>query len=421
MSKLRLTVRIAALGALMATAAMPAYAISLPAADEADDTPASAGMRPLPRPVGFGASDLAPELVMRPPLRGTTPVLADPAEETLLAEAPENEPTITADASDETETPTEPTAAHDKVAENDREPVDPFARLHLARIETFSIDTDALDAVRQVKWDDERSVLPGVVDHAALEGFVLSEEHIWRQPLTAVQIASREMRSAIRERLTARYDLQNGEAGDIERLYALADGQAMRDYGAPRPKPVEPAAMKVVEARFEAPVRAPAPAPAPVAPKAADLRSFLNTPDGIAALAKMDAAQISALTEMLRTIEGTGASAKSESPADAPKTVKVPGMPGVPALSFRRTASSPAAETEPRTLGGSNNLLLRDWQVTDEGGRVSLFRQDAPASRIAIAEGMIVGALGAIVEIDRSGGEIRVRFESGDEISGSAS
>lgn len=399
---------------MLSSVALPVHAYSLPRADE--NIWASA--RPALRPVGISASERAPRIAVRPPLRGEVPVelaeLADPVAPDASA-APAaidiEEHDLAVAGAEEEQIASTPEKAKRS---------DPFERMLFAADEPFAVRANALDAVLVAEYEAKRLEEAGVVDYAALRGYVLPEELIWRAPETPSEQAAREMRLAIRERLASRYDLENGDSGDIERFYAIAEGQALKDWGAARPAIAEPTAMKVVEAKFEVP----APVSPPAAPSASDLRGFLNSPAGLAALSKMDAAQISALTAMLREMDGRSA------PAEAPVTATAPAPsakattkgPGVPALSFRRTAETETPqEATVRTLGGTDNLLLRGWQVMAEGSDVSLYREDAPGSKIVVKEGMILGALGAVVEVEHSDERLRVRFESGDEILGAPS
>lgn len=411
MTQIRSSARLVATCMLLSTAALPAHAFSLPNMNEDE----LAYFRPLPRPVGLAASDLAPVLTVRPPLRGEAHA-AHAGHDVADASGDQAAPLTAAPEEQDLET---------AVAEIDEKKVkrsDPFEQLLFAAAGAFQVQPNVLDDVFAAEREAKRLEDEGVVDYAVLRGFVLPEDLIWRAPEGPSAQAAREMRNAIRERLASRYDLDNGNSGDIERFYAIAEGQSLKDWGQQRAAIAEPAAMKVVEARFEVPP--PVTPVAPVAPKASDLRGFLNSPAGIAALAQMDAAQISALTAMLREMEGRDAPADKPSPASAPAAAAATTKgPGVPALSFRRTASSgeAAGESAVRTIGSNDNLLLRGWEVTEENGEVSLYRDDAPGSRIVVKEGMILGALGAVVEVERTDDKVRVRFESGDEIVGTSS
>ena len=419
MTQIRSSARLVATCMMLSSVALPAHAYSLPRQDEN----IWASTRPAMRPVGVAATERAPSLTVRPPLRGEAPIAIAELEEPHTHHDDQTPAPVDLDetvvASAEPEGEVEEAASEPAAPERK----DPFEQMFFAGLGPFGIEPGAAHAVFAAEQEAKRLEEDGITDYAMLRGFVLPEDQIWRAPESASARAAREMRTAIRERLASRYDLDNGASGDIERFHAIAQGQSLKDWGAARPAVVQPAAMKVVEARFEAP--APAPVAPPAAPNASDLRGFLNSPAGIAALAQMDAAQISALTAMLREMEGREPSEDKPVVAAAPvsaakSTVK---GPGVPALSFRRIAGSaePQVAETARTIGGNDNLLLRGWEVIDESGVISLYRDDAPGSKIQVREGMILGALGKVVAVDRSDDGVRVRFESGDEILGTSS
>lgn len=67
------------------------------------------------------------------------------------------------------------------------------------------------------------------------------------------------------------------------------------------------------------------------------------------------------------------------------------------------------------------SIMLRGWDVRMDGdGSTHLFQDGLPNSSIELEQGIVIGALGAVTEIRKIGGEVHVFFESGDSISGEA-
>lgn len=217
-----------------------------------------------------------------------------------------------------------------------------------------------------------------------------------------------ELESVIIAQLESEYDMHNGEAGDVERLFDLADGMAYQDWGTPAPHLT---AMQVTDARFEPAVSA-APAPTQTAAAVDEMRRFLATPEGLGALSQMSPEQIAALAQVMA----------NPAPAAAPVTVAAAVEPtapemtsGVPPLSF---GDAPETVDDGRILGGTTDLLLRDWRISRENGVTSMYLVNNPGSRIDVRTGMVLGALGAITGIDVIDDTVAVTFDNGEILTG---
>ena len=226
-----------------------------------------------------------------------------------------------------------------------------------------------------------------------------------------IRLAS-ELESVIIAQLESEYDMHNGEAGDVERLFDLADGIAISDWGTPASHLI---AMQVTDARFEPP------APSQVVPTTSatavdDMRKFLATPEGMAALAQMTPEQIAALAQVMESAAAPTAIAVVPPPAPAPGPSVLES--GVPPLSF-----GDASETvdDGRILGGTTDLLLRDWRISQDNGVTSMFLVNNPGSRIDVRPGMVLGALGEITGIDVTDGSVTVTFDNGEVLTGDVS
>lgn len=65
------------------------------------------------------------------------------------------------------------------------------------------------------------------------------------------------------------------------------------------------------------------------------------------------------------------------------------------------------------------SMLLRGWEVSMRpDGSTRLFQPSSPGSEITLEPGLVIGALGPVVDIRRIGQEVYVTFENGDSISG---
>lgn len=72
------------------------------------------------------------------------------------------------------------------------------------------------------------------------------------------------------------------------------------------------------------------------------------------------------------------------------------------------------------TNGGAS-ILLSGWDVAMlHDGTTELFQVESPGSRITLEPGLVIGALGPVVDIRRIGNEVHVHFGNGDSISGRA-
>lgn len=82
--------------------------------------------------------------------------------------------------------------------------------------------------------------------------------------------------------------------------------------------------------------------------------------------------------------------------------------------------TAPEAHMSSAELPGAN-ILLRGWSVAmRQDGTTRLFQDDNPRSEITLEPGLVIGALGAVVDIRQIGPEVLVTFENGDSISGRA-
>jgi hypothetical protein len=221
-----------------------------------------------------------------------------------------------------------------------------------------------------------------------------------------------ELETVIVEHLQAGHDLINGRAGDVDRLFDLAEGVAFSDWGAPA---AHLTALQVTDAKFEA--AAPAAVVDTTAESINDMRRFLATPEGMSALTLMSPQQIEALAQVMANqaapVAQTVTVAQASVPAPAPEMTS-----GVPPLDFSNDAQD---VQDDRILGGTTDLLLRDWRIAQEGAATSMFLVNNPGSRIDVREGMVLGALGEIVAINFNDYEVTVTFDNGETLTGEVS
>lgn len=90
-------------------------------------------------------------------------------------------------------------------------------------------------------------------------------------------------------------------------------------------------------------------------------------------------------------------------------------------MALASQSSGGAGEPTPSYENANASIMLRGWDVRMDGdGTTHLFQASLPNSSIELEQGIVIGALGAVTEIRRIGGEVHVFFESGDSISGEA-
>ncbi|MEP3670770.1 MAG: hypothetical protein ABJN42_29075 [Roseibium sp.] len=206
---------------------------------------------------------------------------------------------------------------------------------------------------------------------------------------------------------------------ETSRFFDLAEGQAERDYAF---RPERLAVLQVTNDDFRMEQSSMAARRASLE----RLQTFIETPEGAAALARMSPKQMLALTEMMGVIEESASVSpldpvQTSAPAPVSSQDVQASLPGVPSLSFRPDSEQESSRPEPRVrdVGSDQNLLLAGWNAGyDSQGRVVMFRGADADGGIEIEEGMIMGALGAVVDIHTDENELTIRFGSGDELKG---
>jgi hypothetical protein len=174
------------------------------------------------------------------------------------------------------------------------------------------------------------------------------------------------------------------EPGDMGRIDAILAGQHLRDY---EPRPLTGVA--IIDARFGDPDLA----------QEGDLETLLRSAEGMRLLAAMSPDQIAALA---RLVQETRA---AREPAAPPEVAPIDLTSGIPALGGMR----------PGSLAAPASLLLANWRLgRSEDGQPFMEDPDTPGSRLPLAEGLVVGALGSVSAIEDEVTTLTVRFSSGE-------
>lgn len=172
---------------------------------------------------------------------------------------------------------------------------------------------------------------------------------------------------------------------DLGRIEVILAGQHLRDY---EPRPLTGVA--IIDAHFGA--QEPA--------DATDLATMLRSPDGMRLIAAMSPEQIAALAKL---VQETGSGRNDALPGSG----ALDPAAGIPALGGMR----------PGSLTAPASLLLANWRLArDPDGTAYMEDPDLPGSRLDLAEGLVVGALGAVAAIEEEGNTLAVRFSSGETL-----
>lgn len=258
------------------------------------------------------------------------------------------------------------------------------------------------------QWENLKD--PGAFDVADLSinpRFGVTGSDLPAAPI--VSTPERLFASFISEDLASRY-AEAAEDQSAGRLEDLANGVALRDY---KFQPERIMAMQVRNDIFEGSVEG-------VSLDSAErIKAFMATPDGIKAMAQLSPDQVIALNTMISRLDGMApAAAGAAGEAEQADAMAQPvSLDGIPSLSFRAEPAAGQAPQSVRDVGTGQNLLLAGWEITlDDAGSVIMFQDGDLHSGIAIAEGMVMGALGSVSRIQREGDDLVVKFQSGDEL-----
>jgi len=224
-------------------------------------------------------------------------------------------------------------------------------------------------------------------------------------PVSRAQQSNAAMWEILGAILAERHDLSvdTPDRTTLERiargwLVTADDGDPMEEVGA----------VEVTEGSFDPEAL---PGTAEATGGGAGLSKLLATPEGLGVIARMTPEQIEAMAYLLMAVGDPAGAGGIQAMQRGPG---LPPLPDLPALG----GDKPEIEDfEPM----STTMLLRGWSVRmDAGGQTSMFQDAVPGSDIRIDQGMVIGALGEIVDIRRLGDLVIVNFASGDTLSGPA-
>lgn len=198
-------------------------------------------------------------------------------------------------------------------------------------------------------------------------------------PMSASEIADARMREILAAKLSETLDFQTMTDGDLDDLMRLAD---MGDDFYPE----EQASLAIKEESFPVAGKAPT---SQAEPAAEGLR-----------LSDEQMQTMALLLASMSNPEFISMVQSGFSPRDPWMNARGPVM-------------------EPSQGASNANILLRGWSVAlRQDGSTRLFQDGNPGSEITLEPGLVIGALGAVVDIRQIGQEVLVTFENGDSISG---
>jgi hypothetical protein len=200
---------------------------------------------------------------------------------------------------------------------------------------------------------------------------------------------------------------------------ALAD--AKKPPGAPGPghRPRPGIATRVKQTSFAPPLASAAlPRPAQAGGLPDSVMSLqgrdLLSPETARVIATMTPEQIDALTLLLLSLAGGAGGVAANGPAGGAATTEAPWIGN---WSDDQKLSNDAPIPADAAMTPANSILPQPWRLVEEadGALIVEIPQD-PFSRIAVQQGMILGALGEVATLETSEAVVVVRFADDQEI-----